>query len=168
MAANSQRIESLGVTTAVDSYIGLTRLVERLHRRFLDVVKVELVNLDIGDINPVQILLLSDIDEEISVRDLTRRAYHLGSSISYNLKKLDECDYIEQKRSAHDRRSVRVRRTNKGDALCVTLRDRERQQAEILFSGEAAQRDLDVAHTMLRRLEQSWYNYVQAGRFIDI
>ena len=164
MAANSKIIESLSVPTAVDSYVGLTRLVERLHRRFLDVVKVELVNLDISDINPVQMLLLSDVDEEISVRDLTQRAYHLGSSISYNLKKLDECGYITQKRSAHDRRSVRVRRTEKGDALCADLRQRERQQAEKLFSGEAAQSNLDVAHTMLRQLEQSWYNYVQVGR----
>ncbi len=165
MAANSQRIESLSASSAVDSYIGLTRLVERLHRRFLDVVKVELVNLDIRDINPVQMLLLSDIDEETSVRDLTRRAYHLGSSISYNLKKLDECGYIEQKRSAHDRRSVRVQRTEKGESLCAALRQREGQQAEKIFASEAAQSELDTAHKMLRQLEQSWYNYVQAGHF---
>jgi DNA-binding MarR family transcriptional regulator len=168
VAANSERIENLGATPEVDSYIGLTRLVERLHRRFLDVVKVELMQLEIDDINPVQMLLLSDIDEEISVRDLTRRAYHLGSSISYNLKKLDECGYIEQERSAHDRRSVRVRRTNKGDALCVTLRDCERRHAETIFGDEGARRDLDTAHTMLRRLEQSWFNYVQAGRFSGV
>ncbi len=78
VAANDQRIEQLNLPSTVDTYIGLTRLVERLHRRFLDVVKVELVNLDIRDINSVQMLLLTDIDEEISVRDLTRRAYHLG------------------------------------------------------------------------------------------
>ncbi len=168
MAANSQTIDNLSVTSELDSYIGLTRLVERLHRRFLDVVKVELMDLGITDINPVQMLLLTDISEEISVRDLTRRAYHLGSSISYNLKKLDECGYIEQERSSHDRRSVRVRRTNKGDALCVTLRDRERAQAEKIFCNENSRRDLDNAHTMLRQLEQSWYNYVQAGRFNDI
>lgn len=168
MAANSQKIESLSVPTEVDSYIGLTRLVERLHRRFLDVIKIELVNLDIGDINPVQMLLLSDIDEEISVRDLTQRAYDLVSSISYNLKKLDECGYITQKRSSHDRRSVRVQRTEKGDALCAALRERERHQVKILFSSEAAQSSLDIAHTMLRQLEQGWYNYIQAGRFSGI
>lgn len=168
MAANSERIEQLNLPSTVDTYVGLTRLVERLHRRFLDVVKVELVNLDIRDINSVQMLLLTDIDEEISVRDLTRRAYHLGSSISYNLKKLDECGYIEQKRSPHDKRSVRVRRSNKGDALCVTLREREREQAEKIFASESAKDELDVSHKMLRQLEQSWYNYVQAGRFSGI
>jgi DNA-binding MarR family transcriptional regulator len=168
VAANSRSIESLSVPTVTDSYVGLTRLVERLHRQFLDVVKVELAGLDIGDINPVQMLLLTDIDEEISVRDLTRRAYHLGSSISYNLKKLNECGYIEQKRSTHDRRSVRVRRTEKGDALCAALRERERDQAEKIFSSEAARGDLDTAHTMLRQLEQTWYNYVRVGRFDGI
>jgi len=168
VAANTQRIERLSISPTVDSYVGLTRLVERLHRRFLDVVKVELVNLDVRDINPVQMLLLTDIDEEISVRDLTRRAYHLGSSISYNLKKLDECGYIEQKRSAHDKRSVRVRRSTKGDALCLTLREHEREQAEIIFASDSAKQELGVAHKMLRQLEQSWYNYVQAGRFSGV
>jgi DNA-binding MarR family transcriptional regulator len=148
--------------------LGEDHLVERLHRRFLDVVKVELVNLDVRDINSVQMLLLTDIDEEISVRDLTRRAYHLGSSISYNLKKLDECGYIEQKRSEHDKRSVRVKRSAKGDALCTALREREREQAENLFASENAKDELAVSHKMLRQLEQSWYHYVQAGRFSGV
>ncbi len=46
--------------------------------------------------------------------------------------------------------------------------ERERQQAENIFSSDSAQSDLDVAHTMLRQLEQSWYDYVQAGRFSGV
>ena len=50
------------------SYHEMTRLIERMHRRFLDVLRAELGRLEINDINAVQCLLLSNIgDEEINV-----------------------------------------------------------------------------------------------------
>ncbi|MCH7958105.1 MAG: MarR family transcriptional regulator, partial [Proteobacteria bacterium] len=42
-------------------YIELTRLIERLHRRFLDVLRAELNRMSIKDINAVQALLLANI-----------------------------------------------------------------------------------------------------------
>ena len=53
---------------------------------------------------------------------VTRRAYHLGSSISYNLKKLTENGYVSQSPSPHDKRSVHVRLTEKGTELVEMLR----------------------------------------------
>ncbi len=50
----------------------------------------------------------------------------------------------------------------------ATLREREREQAEKIFASESAKDELDVSHKMLRQLEQSWYNYVQAGRFSGV
>lgn len=41
------------------SYLETIRLIERLHRRFLDVIKTELDRLGIEDINNVQTLILS-------------------------------------------------------------------------------------------------------------
>jgi len=56
-------------------YIELARMIERLHRRFLDVIRAELNRLGIKDINTVQALLLSNIgDGEIVMRDLIDRA----------------------------------------------------------------------------------------------
>lgn len=42
-----------------EHYILTTRLIERLHRRFLDVIKAELDRLGVQDINNVQTLILS-------------------------------------------------------------------------------------------------------------
>ena len=99
-------------------YFELTRLIERLHRLFVDVLKAELNRIGVRDINGVQALLLSNIgDQEISIRDLVERGYYLGSNVSYNIKKLCDLGYLVQERSAHDKRSVNVRLTN-----CLTAR----------------------------------------------
>jgi hypothetical protein len=71
-----------------DDYLVTIRLIERLHRRFLDVIKTELDRLGIEDINNVQTLILSNINEDqLTVGELTIRGYYLGSNVSYNVKK---------------------------------------------------------------------------------
>jgi len=58
----------------VEVYVDITRLIERLHRRFLDVVRFELKRLGIDDINAVQALILTNVqDQEIAVRDLAEK-----------------------------------------------------------------------------------------------
>ncbi len=90
-------------------------LIERLHRHFLEVLKTELDRLGIQDINNVQSLILYNIGEdEMTVGELTARGYYLGSNVSYNVKKMVENGYLGQERSPHDRRSVRVRLSEKG------------------------------------------------------
>ena len=55
-------------------------LVERLHRQFLEVVKLELEGLRIHDINNVQAMMLFNIgDAEMTVGELTLRGCYLGS-----------------------------------------------------------------------------------------
>ena len=62
-----------GATTLKKEYLELTRLIERLHRRFLDLLRAELNRLGIRDINSVQALLLANIGrEEIAIRDLAQ------------------------------------------------------------------------------------------------
>src|SRR5512142_3565510 len=96
-------------------YLETNGLVERLHRHFLEVVKLELDGLGIHDINNVQGLMLFNIgDAEMTVGELTLRGCYLGSNVSYNVKKMLENGYIVQERSSHDRRSVRVRLSETG------------------------------------------------------
>ena len=84
-----------------EGYLGnvgleLTRLIERLHRRFLDVLRAELNRMSIKDINAVQALLLANIgEEEIVIRDLVERGYYQGSNVSYNIKKLVDMGYLD-------------------------------------------------------------------------
>ena len=99
-------------------YLEALTLVERLHRRLLDVIKDEFDRRGRADINSVQALLLYNIgDKELTAGELRTRGYYLGSNVSYNLKKLVEMGYLDHQRSRVDRRSVRIKLTEKGREL---------------------------------------------------
>src|ERR1700712_2154074 len=96
-------------------YLEALTLVERLHRRLLDVIKDEFDRRGRADINSVQALLLYNIgDKELTAGELRTRGYYLGSNVSYNLKKLVEMGFLDHQRSRVDRRSVRIRLTDTG------------------------------------------------------
>src|SRR5205085_1785764 len=66
-----------------NGYLEVISLVERLHRNFLEVVKLELDGLGIHDINNVQGLMLFNIgDAEMTVGELTLRGCYPGSNAS--------------------------------------------------------------------------------------
>ena len=103
-------------------YLEALTLVERLHRRLLDVIKDEFDRRGRSDINSVQALLLYNIgDKELTAGELRTRGYYLGSNVSYNLKKLVDAGYIHHQRSTTDRRSVRVRLTERGQEVCKVV-----------------------------------------------
>ena len=96
-------------------YLEALTLVERLHRRLLDVIKNEFDRRSRNDINSVQALLVYNIgDKELMAGELRTRGYYLGSNVSYNLKKLVEMGFLDHQRSRIDRRSVRIKLTEKG------------------------------------------------------
>ena len=96
-------------------YLELLTLVERLHRRLLDVIKDEFDRRGRSDVNSVQALLLYNIgDKELTAGELRTRGYYLGSNVSYNVKKLVETGYLHHARSRIDRRAVRISLTDKG------------------------------------------------------
>ena len=81
-------------------YLEALTLVERLHRRLLDVIKDEFDRRGRADINSVQALLLYNIgDKELTAGELRTRGYYLGSNVSYNLKKLVEMGFLDHQRS---------------------------------------------------------------------
>jgi DNA-binding MarR family transcriptional regulator len=148
-----------------NAYLEVISLVERLHRHFLEVVKLELDGLRIHDINNVQGLMLFNIgDAEMSVGELTLRGCYLGSNVSYNVKKLVENGYLVQERSVHDRRSIHVRLTEKGRALCERLGDMHKRHVEMLAQTAITDADLQSAGLTLRRLERFW---IRAGDLIQ-
>src|SRR5437016_6586679 len=99
-------------------YLEVISYVERIHRQFLEVVKLELEGFGIHDINNVQALMLFNIgDAEMTVGELTSRGCYLGSNVSYNVSKLTQNGYLAADRSEHDRRSVRVKLTDQGRQL---------------------------------------------------
>ena len=113
ISVNDSSVKSLG--SAAPVYLESLSLVERLHRGLLDVVKDEFDRRGRSDVNPVQALLLFNIgDKELTAGELRSRGYYLGSNVSYNVKKLVETGYLSHERSRVDRRSVRIRLTEKG------------------------------------------------------
>jgi DNA-binding MarR family transcriptional regulator len=138
-------------------YLEVISLVERLHRQFLEVVKLELEGLAIHDINNVQAMMLFNIgDAEMTVGELTLRGCYLGSNVSYNVKKMVENGYLAHQRSLHDRRSIHVRLTEKGIKLRDSLTVMHKRHAEMLSQTALGADDLQAAGVTLRRLERFW------------
>ena len=145
-----------------DSYLETIRLLERAHRRFLDVVKDELDRLGRTDINNVQAVLLHNIGaEELAPCELKARGYYLGSNVSYNLKKMMELGFLEQRRSADDRRTVKVRLTAKGREIVGRVEALvQRHLASLTPIGGVAGEDLAAAGRILKRLDRYWTDQV--------
>jgi DNA-binding MarR family transcriptional regulator len=139
------------------SYLNMIHLLERLHRQFLELVKSELDRLNIGDINNIQSLILFSIGEdEITIGELTYRGYYLGSNVSYNVKNMVEAGYLEQQRSAHDKRSVRVKLTDKGLNLKQTLDKIFDEQVNNLAESDVKDQDLENFMNFGSRMERFW------------
>jgi len=143
-------------------YMETLTLVERLHRRLLDVIKDEFDRAGRSDVNSVQALLLFNIgDSELTAGELRTRGYYLGSNVSYNLKKLVEMGYIHHQRSRMDRRSVRVSLTEKGqDVANIVNKLYERHIRSIDQVGGIAAGDFSDLNRSLQRLERFWTDQI--------
>lgn len=140
----------------------LPRQIERMHRRFLDVVRLELGRVGVRDISPVQVMMLSNIgSENISVRDLIERGYYLGSNASYNLKQLVEGGYVERQASARDRRSAHLKITAKGQDVLTKLSALELQWAEPILKDDAHTAAIEATFKTLRQMERCWSDAVR-------
>jgi DNA-binding MarR family transcriptional regulator len=148
-----------------NAYLEVISLIERLHRHFLEVVKLELEGLGIHDINNVQGMMLFNIgDAEMTVGELTLRGCYLGSNVSYNVKKMVENGYLVQERSLHDRRSIRVRLTEKGTQLRDQVSVMLQRHLEMLSQATLNMEDLQATGVTLRRLERFW---IRAGDLVQ-
>src|ERR1041385_3301672 len=140
-----------------EHYLEVITLIERLHRKFFNLVKLEIEQLRVHYVNNVQGMLLFNLgDADISIGELTLRGYYLGSNVSYNVHKLSENGYIGYERSEPDRRSVRVRLTAKGRTLRNRLSEMLDRHVETLDQSRITDQDLQSALATLQRLERFW------------
>jgi DNA-binding MarR family transcriptional regulator len=145
-------------------YYDSINLIERLHRQFLDVLKVELERAGVLDINNVQSMILHNIGtDELTVGELTVRGYYLGSNVSYNVKKMVENGYLVQERSVHDKRSVRVKLSEKGRKLNEGMTVLYKKHEEKLVGAGLASSRLESMNHVLRDLETFWGDQMGAG-----
>ena len=143
-------------------YLEALTLVERLHRRLLDVIKDEFDRRGRSDINSVQALLLYNIgDKELTAGELRTRGYYLGSNVSYNLKKLVELGFLDHQRSRVDRRSVRIKLTDKGrDVRDIVEALYQKHVRTVEQVGGINADEFSTLNKSLHRLERFWTDQI--------
>jgi DNA-binding MarR family transcriptional regulator len=146
------------------THLDLVCQIERMHRRYVDVLRMELMALGADDLSPAQVMMLFAIGPgETMVRELMARGYYLGSSASYNLKRLVESGYVERKTSDRDRRSARLSLAPKGSELCERIRTLDGRYHRHLSQDEHQEHELTVTYRTLQRLEEIWTTFVRGG-----
>ena len=144
-------------------YLETLTMVERLHRRLLDVIKDEFDRRGRSDVNAVQALLLYNIgDKELTAGELRTRGYYLGSNVSYNVKKLVEMGYLHHARSRIDRRSVRISLTDLGQdvhAIVAGVYDKHARTVEQI--GGVGPDEFARMNQSLARLERFWTDQIK-------
>ncbi|MCA0405055.1 MAG: winged helix DNA-binding protein [Proteobacteria bacterium] len=144
-------------------YLESLSLVERLHRRLLDVIKDEFDRKGRADVNAVQALLLYNIgDHDVTASELRTRGYYLGSNVSYNVKKLVELGYLTHQRSKVDRRSVRIALAPKGKEvheIVSGLYDKHIRTVEQI--GGITADDFETLNQALMRLDRFWTDQIR-------
>ena len=143
-------------------YLEALTLIERLHRRLLDVIKDEFDRRGRADINAVQALLLFNVgDKELTAGELRTRGYYLGSNVSYNLKKLVEMGFLDHQRSRVDRRSVRIKLTEKGrEVRNIVGALYEKHVRTVEQVGGINSEEFSVLNKSLHRLERFWTDQI--------
>lgn len=162
---STARISAEQQDTALFSYgHDLLRLLERLHRRYLDVVRIELERLEVTRIAPVQGLMLLTIgDASISLRDLVAQGYYLGANAASNMKALVDAGFVETEGEVDGNRvRVQVRLTAAGAALRDKLRKLEMAHIDGLAFGAKAMDDLWATYRTLHRLERTWADVIRS------
>jgi len=147
----------------MSQYLESLSLVERLHRLLLDVIKDEFERIGILEINSVQALLLFNVgDNEVTAGELKSRGYYQGSNVSYNLKKLVDSGYMHHQRCEIDRRSVRVKLTDKGRKVHDTVSELFERHAEGLETRAVLDRNgMEDINSALRRMERYWADQIR-------
>jgi len=145
-----------------EPYLQALTLIERVHRRLIDVIKDEFDRRGRTDINATQALLAYNLGgQELGVDELLTRGYYLGTNVTYNLKKLVQIGLVEHQRSNHDRRSVRIKLTEKGQELFQVVDALFRKHASTVEQvGDMQANDMLTLNKLLHRLERFWTDQI--------
>lgn len=152
-----------GQADALGPYLESLQILDRLHRLMLDLIKDEFERLAQDDLTPVQALLIYNLGaSEVSAGELRSRGMYQGSNVSYNLKKLVQMGYLHHQRCETDRRSVRVRLTETGEAVRDTIaRMFARHAAGLQASGVLDDPALPQVNLQWRRIERFWAEQIR-------
>ncbi|MEO0881472.1 MAG: MarR family transcriptional regulator [Pseudomonadota bacterium] len=149
--------------TVADSFLKSLSLLEQAHRRLHDVVKDDLERSGERNLTGVQALLIYEIGkEETPASALRSRGAFAGTSLSYNVKKLQEGGYLNQVRSTADKRTVHLSLTERG----LKVRDRvaslfDKQASALEPTASVRHDDLNHFNKTVSRLERFWSDQIR-------
>ena len=152
-----------GEEVVEQSFLKALSLLEQAHRRLHDVVKDNLERSGERYLTGVQALLIYEIgDSETPASTLRARGAFAGTSMSYNVKKLQEAGYLVQSRSDDDRRTVLLKLTESGKAVRGKVADLfERQSVALEPTASVRHDDLQTLNKTLSRLERFWSDQIR-------
>jgi DNA-binding MarR family transcriptional regulator len=145
------------------SYANTIHLLERLHRRLMDVVTDALDRANINNVNAVQALMLYNIaDQELTISELRERDYYTGSNSSYNVKKLGEGGFLRYSKSRIDRRTVRISLGERGKEIhALVAQAYGKHAATVEQLGGIQSDDFDSVNRSLSRLDRFWSDQIE-------
>jgi DNA-binding MarR family transcriptional regulator len=163
MMTNAKVRETAGDENVEQSFLKALSLLEQAHRRLHDVVKDNLERNGERSLTGVQALLLYEIGESETPASAVRaRGSFAGTSMSYNVKKLQEGGYLIQSRSSDDRPTVRLKLTPSGKAVRNRVADLfEKQAGSLEPTASVRSDDLDHLNKSLARLERFWSDQIR-------
>ena len=160
MIAEMQETAELSVG---ESFLKSLSLLEQAHRRLHDVVKDDLERGGERSLTGVQALLLYEIGEDEAPASVLRaRGAFAGTSLSYNVKKLQEGGYLIQTRSEDDKRTVTLRLTERGKKVRSRVAKLFEKQATALEpTASVRPDDLSLLNKTISRLERFWSDQIR-------
>ncbi|HPE47358.1 MAG TPA: MarR family transcriptional regulator [Hyphomonas sp.] len=146
-----------------ESFLQSLSLLEQAHRRLHDVVKDDLERGGERSLTGVQALLLYEIGEDEAPASVLRaRGAFAGTSLSYNVKKLQEGGYLVQTRSEDDKRTVTLRLTERGKKVRNRVAKLFEKQATALEpTASVRPDDLSQLNKTISRLERFWSDQIR-------
>ena len=163
MEMNNTNTAQETASTIADSFLKSLSLLEQAHRRLHDVVKDDLERSGERNLTGVQALLIYEIGvDETPASALRARGAFAGTSLSYNVKKLQEGGYLTQNRSKADKRTVHLKLTERG----LKVRERvaslfDKQAGALEPTASVRHDDLDQFNKTVSRLERFWSDQIR-------
>lgn len=134
----------------------LPHLIGRLHRLFLDALRVEMLGLGVTDLSAAQAHMLMILGgDDLTPHALMESGHYLGADAAVNLKALVDAGYVES--PTGDRRGANLTPTDKGRQLHAHLT----AASGVWSVGLAGVAELEGTLKILRRLERNWSDAIR-------
>lgn len=136
--------------------------IQRLHRLFLELIKIELLRMEIKDISNVQSMLLYNIGmQKVTIGDLEKYGYYLGSNVTYNLRKMVQNGYVIQETNPCDLRCSYVSLSEKGSTLYEELSELFKIHEKELKKEGVDSSSLLIGIEILAHIEKFLHNFLK-------